>query len=110
MVEAPFLLVPLRELQPFLAPQPLDLLVIDPPAFDPQQFSHLAVAIPAITLCQADHREPQGIVILLDGLVLHGTAGEADYPAGPTLGCRKLLAGMNDGLTKLARRQALGFR
>ena len=34
VIEPLALLVSLRKLQPFLAPEPLDLLVIDPPALD----------------------------------------------------------------------------
>jgi hypothetical protein len=33
MVEPPALLVPLRQLQTFLAPDPLNLLVVYPPSF-----------------------------------------------------------------------------
>ena len=110
VVEASLLLVALRLLQPFLAPEPLHLLVIDPPSLDPQKFGHLAIAVPAIALRQPDHGEPQLIVIPLDGPVLHETAGKADHLARPTLGRGEFLTRMNDGLTKLARRQALGFR
>ena len=55
VVEPPLLLVPFRKLQPFLAPEDLDLLVVHAPALDPQQLGHLAVAVTTIALCQADH-------------------------------------------------------
>lgn len=37
--------MPPRKLQPFLAPEALNLLVVDLPALDPQQFGYLAVAV-----------------------------------------------------------------
>jgi len=40
--------MPPRKLQPLLAPEVLNLLVVDLPALDPQQFGYLAVALPAI--------------------------------------------------------------
>ena len=40
----------LRQLQPFLAPQSLDLLVIDLPTLNAQEFSDLVIAITAILL------------------------------------------------------------
>ena len=44
----------LWKLQFFLAPEPLDLLVIDPPALDVEQFGDLAIAISAVLLGQSD--------------------------------------------------------
>jgi len=59
------LLVPLRKLQAFLAPQTLDLLVIDPPALGLQQFTELTIAVSAILLGHPDQGKAQLIVILL---------------------------------------------
>jgi hypothetical protein len=41
---------------------------------------------------------------------LQGTAGQTNNPAGPSLRRSKLLACMDNGLTKMLGRQALGFR
>lgn len=69
LVVEPFArLVPLRELQPFLTPEPLDLLVIDPPALDVKQLGDLAIAISPVLLRQPDrlpiatHRHLSGLV------------------------------------------------
>jgi len=80
------------------------------PALDPQQLSYLAVAIAAIVLDQTDHGKPQTVIVSFHRLILHGTARKADGLTGPALRCGELLARVNDSLTKLARRQALGFR
>jgi hypothetical protein len=56
VVEPSTLLVSLRQLQPFLSPDPLDLLVIDLPAFDAQELCDLAIAVPAVLLGQSDQR------------------------------------------------------
>ncbi len=85
VVQATLLLVPLRELQTFLPPQPFYLLVIDTPALNPKQLRHLTVAIPAIALGQTDHGQSKSIIVLLYGLVLHGAACKSDHLAGATL-------------------------
>jgi hypothetical protein len=46
--------VPLRQLQAFLTPDPLDLLVIDGPALGLQKLADLAVAVSAILFSQPD--------------------------------------------------------
>jgi len=46
--------VPMRQLQAFLAPDPLDLLVIDGPAFGSQELTNLAVAVAAILFGKTD--------------------------------------------------------
>jgi hypothetical protein len=43
--EPPLPLMPPRKLQPFLAPEALNLLVVDLPALDAQQFGYLVVAV-----------------------------------------------------------------
>ncbi len=56
-------LVPLWKLQSFLAPEPLDLLVIDPPALDAEQFGDLTIAISAVLLRQPYDCQPQRIIV-----------------------------------------------
>jgi hypothetical protein len=41
---------------------------------------------------------------------LQGASRQTDRPACPSLRRRELLTCMNNGLTELLRRQALGFR
>ena len=110
VIEPSALPVPLRKLQPFFAPEPLDPLVIDLPAFDAEQFRDLAIAIPTVLLRQPDQSQPQRIIIPLARLVLQGASRQTDHPACPSLRCRELLACVNDGLTELLCGQALGFR
>ena len=52
------LFVPLRELQSFFLPETLNLLMIDPPAFDAQEFQNLTIAVAPILLGQADQSQP----------------------------------------------------
>jgi hypothetical protein len=110
VVETPALLMPLRHLQPFFTPQALNLLVVYPPALDTKQSRYLAVAITPVLLRQPDQGQPQGVVITLGRLIVQGTAGQADHPAGSSLRCGQLLTRMDNGLTKIPARQALGFR
>ena len=110
VIEPSALLVPLRKLQPFFAPEPFHLLVVDLPAFDAQEFRYLAIAVPTVLLGQPDQSQPQRIIIPLGRLVLQGASRQTDHPACPSLRRRELLARVNDGLTELLCRQALGFR
>jgi hypothetical protein len=80
------------------------------PAFNAQQLGDHAVAVSAVFLGKPDERQPQSVVVLRDGPILHGTAGEPDHLAGPALRICELLAGIDDSLTQLARRQALAFK
>lgn len=50
MIEALSLLMAPRQLQAFLTPQSFDLLVIDAPAFNTQEFGDLAISVAAILL------------------------------------------------------------
>ena len=50
MVDALSLLMAVRELQPFLAPEPLDLLVVSGPSFGAEKLRDLAIAVAAILL------------------------------------------------------------
>lgn len=65
MIEPLTLLVPLRKLQAFLAPKPLDLLVVDPPALGLKQFTDLAIAVTAILLGEPDQGQTKLVVVLL---------------------------------------------
>ena len=110
VVETPAFLVSLRQLKAFFAPDPLNLLVVHLPAFDTQQFRYLAIAVAPISLRQPDQGEPESIIIFSGRLVLQGTTRQAYHPAGPPLRCRELLTCMDNGLTELPGRQALGYR
>ena len=55
MIKPPLLLVSVGELQTFFVPQTFDLLVIDPPAFHPQQRGDLPVTVSSILFGQSDH-------------------------------------------------------
>ena len=110
VIEPPALLVPLRQLKSLFAPDPLNLLVVHPPAFDAQQLRYLAIAVAAVLLRQPDQSQPQGVIVSIGRLVMQGAARQANHPAGPSLRRRELLARMDNSLTKLPGRQALGFR
>jgi hypothetical protein len=71
------LLVPVRQLKTFFAPQALDPLVIGPPAFDAEEFADLTVPIPPALLGEPDQSETQLIVVLLLCSVALGTPRNA---------------------------------
>ena len=100
----------MRQLKSFFAPDPLNLLVVHLPPFDTQQDGNLAITVAPILLRQPDQCQPQSIVIFGIWSILQGTAGQTNNPAGPSLRRSKLLACMDNGLTKMLGRQALGFR
>ena len=110
VIQPPPLLVPLRELQAFFAPQAFDLLVIDRPTFDAQQFGDLAVAVAPILLSQSDHCEAQRLIILWRCPVLQRTPRQSRDLTRAPFRCCQLLSGMHHGLTKLVCRQAFGFK
>ena len=110
VIEPSALLVTLRKLQSLFAPETFPLLVIYLPALDAQQFGNLAIAVTPILFGQPDQSQPQSIVVLGSRPVLQGASRQADYPAGLPLRRRELLTRMDNGLTKLLCRQALGFR
>ena len=112
VVEPSALSVSLRQLKPLFTPDPLNLLVVHLPAFDTQQLGNLAIAVATVLLRQPDQSEPESLVISISlcRLVLQGASRQADQPACPPLRRRELLAPMDNGLTELLRRQALGFR
>ena len=80
------------------------------PAFDALERCDLAVAVTAVLLCQSDERKPKRVLVPRSSFVLQGAAGKANDLAGSPLGRGQLLTGVYDGLTKIVRRQALGFR
>lgn len=88
--------VPMRQLQAFLAPDSLDLLVIDGPAFGSQELADLAVAVAAILFGKTDQGQPQVILALRDCLIAQGVAGDSEDLAGPPLGCPELLAPLDN--------------
>jgi len=101
----------LWELQAFLTPDPLDLLVIDHPTFEPQQPGDFAIAIATILFGEPDQRQTQRfIIVCLTRFVLLCGARHADRSAGAPLRCVELLTHMDHGLTQVSWLQALGFR
>ena len=85
VVEPSALLVPLRQLKPLFAPDPLNLLVVHLPAFDAQQFRYLAIAVASVLLGQPDQGQSQSIIISAGRLVLQRTSRQANHPACPSL-------------------------
>ena len=85
------------DLQPFFAPQALNLLVIDVPTFDPQEDSDLAVPVSTLLLGQANKGESQGILVLRlsPGCIALGTAGLIQYLTGATLIAAQTLANID---------------
>ena len=70
MIEPFAFLMPLWELQPFFTPYPLDLLVIDVPAFDPQKFSDLTITVAPIPFRQTYESQPKIVIIFrMEGFV-----------------------------------------
>jgi hypothetical protein len=99
------------QLEALFTPQSLDLFVVHTPALDLKKPGDLAVAIPAIALCQLDQRQAQVLVVALgSGLVLAGGPSQADRFAGSPFGGVQALANMDHRLTEIGRRQALGFK
>ena len=92
-------------LQAFFAPQAFDLLVIDLPAFDPQECSDLAIAIAAVLFGQANEGKSQGIliVVLSPGCIALRTAGLIQYLAGTALTAAQALAHMDYRIPYLFR-------
>jgi hypothetical protein len=88
--------VPVRQLQAFLAPDPLDPLVIDGPAFGSQELADLPVAVAAILFGQADQGQTQVILVPGGRLIAQSTAGNPDSLTGPPLGCPELLTRMDN--------------
>ena len=64
MIEPPALLMPSRQLQAVLAPYPLNLFMVEMLALYGQQFTNLAVFVPAKLLGQPDQLQAQGIIVL----------------------------------------------
>ena len=85
--QPPAFRLPGRHLQPFLAPDPLDALVVDHPAGVPQQGADLAIAISAVLTCQLDQvgREVFVVVAAPRHLALRRSM-LTERPAGAALG------------------------
>ena len=64
MVEPLALLVPVRQLKSFFAPEALNLLVIDPPTFHAQKLTDFAIPVPSVLLGEPDQSKTQIIVVL----------------------------------------------
>jgi len=88
--------VPVRQLQAFLTPYPLDLLVIDGPAFGSQKFADLPVAVAAILFGQTDQGQTQVVLAPGNRLIAQSTAGNPDNLTGPPLGCPERLTRMDN--------------
>ena len=74
------------QLQAFLTPDPLHLLVIDLPAFELQKPGDLAVAITAILFCQPDQGQAQSLIIVFaERFVVLGAAGNTYNSASAPL-------------------------
>jgi len=57
VIKPPAAFVPMRQLQAFFTPDPLNLLVIDGKAFRPQKFADLAITVAAILFGQPDQSQ-----------------------------------------------------
>ena len=110
VVQTPALLVAFRQLKSLFAPDPLNLLVVHLPAFDTQQLRYLAIAVTTVLLRQPDQRQPQGVIVSVCRLVMQRASRQTDHPTGSPLRRCELLTRVDNGLTKLFGRQALGFR
>ena len=110
MVQTFALLMPLRELKTFFAPEPLNLFVIDCPSLDAQQLCNFAIPITLILFGKPDHRQPSGFIILWGDLVPQRAPRHPHDPTGAPLRSCQPLSRMDDGLTKLVYRQVFGFK
>ncbi len=103
VVEAFAFLMALRQRQAFFSPEPFHLLVIDHPAFEPEQLGNFAIAIPAILFGKPDESQMQRLIIVcLAGFVLLRGARHADRSASAPLRGVELLAHMDHGLTQVS--------
>ena len=100
----------MRQLQAFLAPDSLDLLVVDGKAFGPQKLADLAVAVAPVLLGQPDQGQPQVILGPGHSRIALGAAGNSENLTGPPLGCPELLPRLDDGRSQVLGRQTLGFK
>ena len=110
MIEPPALLMPCRQLPAFFVPCPLNLLMVDMPALHSQQFTKLAVSVPAILLSQPDQLQAQGIIVLRRLLVMHRAVRNARRLACAPFRYVKLMTCMNNSLPEVICRQAFGFK
>ena len=92
MIEPFTSLVAIRQLQAFFPPQPLDLLVIDDPAFDTKKLGDLAITVTAILLDQLDQCQVEFVIIIWRCLVAQTAPRQADRFAGSSHRRIELLA------------------
>jgi len=71
---------------------------------------NLAITLAAVLLRQPDQRQPQGVIVSVCRLVMQRASRQTDHPTGSPLRRCELLTRVDNGLTKLFGRQALGFR
>ena len=103
-------LVAIRQSQTFFPPQPLNLLVLDDPAFDTKKLGDLAITVTAILLGQPDQCQAEFVIILWCCLVAQRAPRQADRFAGSSLRRIELLANTDHSLTQIGNRQTLGFK
>ena len=112
MIQSFSLFMTMGQLQPFFPPQSFYLFVINRPAFNAKEMGNLTISIPAILFGQPDHRQTQFLVIIMFsdvGIALRTTC-QADRFAGSSLRCIQFLTDINNSLTQIGNRQALGFK
>ena len=86
--------------------------MINRPAFNAKETGNFAITVPAILLRQSDHRQTQFLVIFMFfdvGIELRTTC-QANRFAGSSLRCIQFLTDINNSLTQIGNRQALGFK
>ena len=71
---------------------------------------NLAITLAAVLFRQPDQSQSQGGIVSISRLVMQGAARQANHPAGPSLRRCELLARMDNSLTQIGDRQALGFK
>ena len=68
MIETFAFPLPVRQLQPFFAPQTLDPLVVHMPTFGAEQLTNLAIALPTILFSQPDQGRRRSSSVLAASL------------------------------------------
>ena len=77
----------------------VNLLVIDPPAFDAEEFCNLTITVAPTPLGRPYQSQAKSIIITPSRLVLQGASRQTDHPACPRLGRCELVTRMDNGLT-----------
>jgi len=94
MIKSLAAFMPMRQLQAFFTPDPLDFLVIDDPAFGSQELTHLPVPVAAVLFGEPDQGQTQVVFMPRDGLIAQAAAGNAEDLTGPPFGCPEPLPGL----------------